>query len=139
VTAVCVMTEDQRRERARAAVADAIRGAGYVVSDSALEDFTSEVERLQRESQFCQVQTTSAIGTYKCRLEEGHEGSHRDGSAHWVMRDELMDPTTDRDAIGYLCMLARWDANGRESALIDKCEAYLRAMLQTSETTGGKL
>lgn len=93
----------------------------------------------RRESPFCQAETTSALGIYKCRLEADHEGGHRDGSAHWAHRSEFMkDPTTHGDAIDYVCTLARWDANGREIALIDKCEEYLRAMLQTSETTGEK-
>lgn len=45
----------------------------------------------------------------------------------WPRR--LDDPTTDGDALGYVCMLARIDANGGEIDLIDKCEAYLRARL----------
>jgi hypothetical protein len=44
-----------------------------------------------------------------------------------------VDPTTGGDAIGFLCGLARWDANGAEEDLIDKCEEYLRATLKESE------
>jgi hypothetical protein len=49
-----------------------------------------------------------------------------------VGRIRLQDPTTNGDALGYICGLARFDANGGELDLIEKCERYLRAMLPSS-------
>jgi hypothetical protein len=40
------------------------------------------------------------------------------------------DPTVTGDALGYICQLARYDANGREVALVDKCEEYLRRSVE---------
>lgn len=47
----------------------------------------------------------------------------------------MMDPTTNRDAIGYLGEQARLDGppNDRELALIEKCEEYLRWVVAENE------